>query len=175
MGFLRHGEVSERFKEHAWKACVGETQPWVRIPPSPPYPKQSQPFVPFIYVLQIVMFLWQWMTSNDSTPGFVAPFISLDGNLTRRFRYDLGVRREEVRSVKRDRSAYPPKKSPVFLFHSDRKSGNDNFARDAEFAEYVVGAGRRENEIRRLDIRSKFIGKEEVRSMDALAQEFAEG
>ena len=31
-----HGEVSERFKEHAWKACVGETRPWVRIPPSPP-------------------------------------------------------------------------------------------------------------------------------------------
>ena len=30
------GEVSEWFKEHAWKACVGETQPWVRIPPSPP-------------------------------------------------------------------------------------------------------------------------------------------
>ena len=30
------GEVSERFKEHAWKACVGETQPWVQIPPSPP-------------------------------------------------------------------------------------------------------------------------------------------
>jgi integrase len=28
--------VSEWFKEHAWKACVGETQPWVRIPPSPP-------------------------------------------------------------------------------------------------------------------------------------------
>jgi hypothetical protein len=34
-----NGEVSERFKEHAWKACVGETQPWVRIPPSPPYKK----------------------------------------------------------------------------------------------------------------------------------------
>jgi hypothetical protein len=33
---LPAGEVSERFKEHAWKACVGETQPWVRIPPSPP-------------------------------------------------------------------------------------------------------------------------------------------
>src|SRR5712692_1074342 len=30
-------EVSERLKEHAWKACVGETQPWVRIPPSPPF------------------------------------------------------------------------------------------------------------------------------------------
>src|SRR6266849_3012044 len=32
------GEVSERFKEHAWKACVGEILPWVRIPPSPPLP-----------------------------------------------------------------------------------------------------------------------------------------
>jgi ATPase family associated with various cellular activities (AAA) len=31
--------MSERFKEHAWKACVGETQPWVRIPLSPPYLK----------------------------------------------------------------------------------------------------------------------------------------
>ncbi len=30
-----YGEVSERFKEHAWKACVLETVPWVRIPPSP--------------------------------------------------------------------------------------------------------------------------------------------
>jgi uncharacterized protein len=35
--FHSNGEVSERFKEHAWKACVGETQPWVRIPPSPPH------------------------------------------------------------------------------------------------------------------------------------------
>ena len=29
--------MSEWLKEHAWKACVGETLPWVRIPPSPPY------------------------------------------------------------------------------------------------------------------------------------------
>src|SRR5580658_10975439 len=35
------GEVSERYKEHAWKACVGETQPWVRIPPSPPHSLQN--------------------------------------------------------------------------------------------------------------------------------------
>src|SRR5215472_4886534 len=28
--------MSEWLKEHAWKACVGETLPWVRIPPSPP-------------------------------------------------------------------------------------------------------------------------------------------
>src|SRR4030095_2720364 len=31
----RLGEMSEWFKEHAWKACVGETPPWVRIPLSP--------------------------------------------------------------------------------------------------------------------------------------------
>jgi hypothetical protein len=29
--------VSERSKELASKASVGETQPWVRIPPSPPF------------------------------------------------------------------------------------------------------------------------------------------
>ena len=33
---VRHGEMSEWLKEHAWKACVGETLPWVRIPLSPP-------------------------------------------------------------------------------------------------------------------------------------------
>ena len=33
----RRGEMSERLKEHAWKACVGETLPWVRIPLSPPF------------------------------------------------------------------------------------------------------------------------------------------
>src|SRR4030095_13543913 len=31
-----YGEMSEWLKEHAWKACVGETLPWVRIPLSPP-------------------------------------------------------------------------------------------------------------------------------------------
>jgi hypothetical protein len=41
LGFIvPSGEVSERFKEHAWKACVGEIQPWVRIPPSPPFFQQ---------------------------------------------------------------------------------------------------------------------------------------
>jgi hypothetical protein len=38
---LACGEVSERFKEHAWKACVGEILPWVRIPPSP-FPLDSK-------------------------------------------------------------------------------------------------------------------------------------
>ena len=37
LGSPTSGEVSEWLKEHAWKACVGETQPWVRIPPSPPF------------------------------------------------------------------------------------------------------------------------------------------
>lgn len=33
-----HGEVSERLKEHAWKACIRESVSWVRIPPSPIFP-----------------------------------------------------------------------------------------------------------------------------------------
>ena len=28
--------MAERFKAHAWKACLGETLSWVRIPLSPP-------------------------------------------------------------------------------------------------------------------------------------------
>ena len=38
--------MSEWLKEHAWKACVGETLPWVRIPLSPPK------FVPYFNNLQ---------------------------------------------------------------------------------------------------------------------------
>src|SRR6202158_3160082 len=56
MDSQRHGEVSERFKEHAWKACVGETQPWVRIPPSPPYPRKSYLIVLFTSLLQNATF-----------------------------------------------------------------------------------------------------------------------
>ena len=35
-GILVGGAVSERPKEHASKACVGESPPWVQIPPAPP-------------------------------------------------------------------------------------------------------------------------------------------
>ena len=35
---LLRGGVSERPKEHASKACVGATPPWVQIPPPPPVP-----------------------------------------------------------------------------------------------------------------------------------------
>ena len=34
--------MSEWLKEHAWKACVGETLPWVRIPLSPPIPPRPR-------------------------------------------------------------------------------------------------------------------------------------
>ena len=40
--------------------------------------------------------VFQRVTANDLTLGFVAPFASVDGALTRFFHYDLGVRREEV-------------------------------------------------------------------------------
>ena len=34
--YLNLGEVAERLKAHAWKACKGEILSWVRIPFSPP-------------------------------------------------------------------------------------------------------------------------------------------
>ena len=33
----KSGEVAEWLKAHAWKACIGETLSWVRIPFSPPF------------------------------------------------------------------------------------------------------------------------------------------
>jgi hypothetical protein len=38
----RAGEMAEWLKAHAWKACVRETVPWVRIPLSPPPTLGSQ-------------------------------------------------------------------------------------------------------------------------------------
>ena len=35
-GAGEQGEVTERLKVHAWKACGGASPSWVRIPPSPP-------------------------------------------------------------------------------------------------------------------------------------------
>ena len=40
--------------------------------------------------------VFQPVTSNDITLGFVAPYLSIDGPLSRFFHCDLGVRREEV-------------------------------------------------------------------------------
>ncbi|HJY85383.1 MAG TPA: hypothetical protein VKE24_00970 [Candidatus Acidoferrales bacterium] len=47
--------------------------------------------------------VFQPVTSNDLTLGFVAPFVSIDGALSRYFHYDLGMRREEVRVDNLDR------------------------------------------------------------------------
>src|SRR5579862_9802393 len=33
---MHAGEMAEWLKAHAWKACLGETLTWVRIPLSPP-------------------------------------------------------------------------------------------------------------------------------------------
>ena len=37
------GEMAEWLKAHAWKACVRETVPWVRIPLSPPFARFCAP------------------------------------------------------------------------------------------------------------------------------------
>src|SRR4051812_46789387 len=46
------GSVSERPKEHASKACVGESPPWVQIPPLPPaegpHPRDHADVGPFV-------------------------------------------------------------------------------------------------------------------------------
>src|ERR1700746_3084085 len=42
------GEMAEWLKAHAWKACVRETVPWVRIPLSPPYAINFSIFLDFI-------------------------------------------------------------------------------------------------------------------------------
>src|SRR5256885_14235351 len=66
MSFPRSGGVSERFKEHAWKACVGETQPWVQIPPSPPF------FLFWFHLVsQLPFFVYQWCIVRFSEIGFV--------------------------------------------------------------------------------------------------------
>ena len=36
------GEMAEWLKAHAWKACLGETLTWVRIPLSPPFSLAAQ-------------------------------------------------------------------------------------------------------------------------------------
>ena len=42
------GEMAEWLKAHAWKACLGETLTWVRIPLSPPSSLNCREFLPFI-------------------------------------------------------------------------------------------------------------------------------
>src|SRR5882724_5854672 len=44
------GEMAEWLKAHAWKACVRETVPWVRIPLSPPFLRHSSPQYPIVRI-----------------------------------------------------------------------------------------------------------------------------
>src|SRR5438874_8056384 len=45
------GEMAERLKAHAWKACIRETVSGVRIPLSPPLLSLSRAYVPVIPIL----------------------------------------------------------------------------------------------------------------------------
>jgi hypothetical protein len=47
--------------------------------------------------------VFQPVTGNNLTLGFVAPFVAIDGSLSRFFHYNLGVRREEVSLDNADR------------------------------------------------------------------------
>ncbi len=47
--------------------------------------------------------VFQPVTGNDLTLGFVTPFVSIDGALGRYFHYDLGVRQEEVSFNNKDK------------------------------------------------------------------------
>ena len=47
------GEMAEWLKAHAWKACLGETLTWVRIPLSPPFHFFCSSKKPFSDSLQI--------------------------------------------------------------------------------------------------------------------------
>src|ERR1035441_1143396 len=49
------GEMAEWFKVHAWKACLGETLTWVRIPLSPPVALSKSPQSNNILELKPVM------------------------------------------------------------------------------------------------------------------------
>ena len=42
--------MAEWLKAHAWKACVRETVPWVRIPLSPPFLRHSSPQYPIVRI-----------------------------------------------------------------------------------------------------------------------------
>ena len=58
----RRGEVSERLKELASKASVGEILPWVRIPPSPPYflmARNKRSYAPNENFLQKISTEWE--------------------------------------------------------------------------------------------------------------------
>jgi hypothetical protein len=68
------GEMAERLKAHAWKACVRESVPWVRIPLSPP------DFFIVALTLRNILLYVSWLSA---TAGHVcrSPFCRLTAEL----------------------------------------------------------------------------------------------
>ena len=65
------GEMAEWLKAHAWKACVRETVPWVRIPLSPP--RFSTPIYDFLRVARFAaMFVSARPIQTSSTIALAA-------------------------------------------------------------------------------------------------------
>ena len=74
------GEMSERLKEHAWKACVGVTLPWVRIPLSPPYYSNKQRLMGDTAVLVVAAICGSRIStsSRSGRPRAGRPFVNTE-------------------------------------------------------------------------------------------------
>ena len=70
------GEVSERPKEHAWKACMGSHPSRVRIPPSPPENADKIWIIRAIDGKRIMSFLTSMISTigcqHGAKPNFIA-------------------------------------------------------------------------------------------------------
>src|ERR1700692_2121012 len=72
------GEMAEWLKAHAWKACLGETLTWVRIPLSPPC-IGSTPITGCIRAEQVQVFaskLYKWDANHELIP--VSDFVPMN-------------------------------------------------------------------------------------------------
>ena len=92
---VSNGEMSEWLKEHAWKACVGETLPWVRIPLSPPVPTLQ--FSSAIYSIRRPK-QWSSAISSAIRHNFTRLRLAENRNLlaSRDARLNLSTRKEHV-------------------------------------------------------------------------------
>ena len=84
---LFDGGVSERPKEHASKACVGVTPPWVQIPPPPRMRNDELPVgsllgLPTGSSSLARVTLLQRVTGEDTTPRMLNFTVSLSPAVT---------------------------------------------------------------------------------------------
>ena len=74
---MHSGEVDERFKSHAWKACEGSNPPRVRIPPSPPeIAKKTGPSGPFFSFASLQRHKWQQKMMQRNSWDAFSPYTS---------------------------------------------------------------------------------------------------